>query len=236
MLAVERVLPLKAKAITADLEGLRSSGFSAAQIALLLDTLIADRVARPSVDDNIELVTSGPEAAGITNRDTRAVVCDLFAEAKNSVFVAGFAVYQGQQIFRALADRMHDRPNLDVRLFLDVQRNPGDTSRPEEIVRRFADRFVRTQWPSGRRLPQLYYYPRSLDLEARGRASLHAKCIVVDACLIFVSSANFTEAAQERNIEVGLLLRSQDMAARLLNHFSRLVAEVVLVPLSFGAP
>jgi phosphatidylserine/phosphatidylglycerophosphate/cardiolipin synthase-like enzyme len=39
-----------------------------------------------------------------------------------------------------------------------------------------------------------------------------------------VSSANFTEAAQERNIEVGVLVRSRIVAERLEAFFSALVA------------
>ena len=35
---------------------------------------------------------------------------------------------------------------------------------------------------------------------------MHAKCVVADSRHVFVSSANFTEAAQERNVEIGLLL------------------------------
>jgi len=52
---------------------------------------------------------------------------------------------------------------------------------------------------------------------------LHAKCVAVDRQHAYVSSANFTEAAQERNIEVGLLVRSPRLAAQLTNHFDRLL-------------
>ena len=54
------------------------------------------------------------------------------------------------------------------------------------------------------------------------RSSLHAKCVVVDAEHVFVSSANFTEAGQERNIEVGLNIRSEWLAKRLIRHFKLL--------------
>jgi len=53
--------------------------------------------------------------------------------------------------------------------------------------------------------------------------SLHAKCIVVDAEHVFVSSANFTEAAQERNIEVGLLIQSRALGERVRRFFDALV-------------
>jgi phosphatidylserine/phosphatidylglycerophosphate/cardiolipin synthase-like enzyme len=51
------------------------------------------------------------------------------------------------------------------------------------------------------------------------RSALHAKCIVIDGREALVTSANFTEAAQERNIELGLLVRSAEIASRIERHF-----------------
>jgi phosphatidylserine/phosphatidylglycerophosphate/cardiolipin synthase-like enzyme len=56
------------------------------------------------------------------------------------------------------------------------------------------------------------------------KAALHAKCVVIDGRAAFVSSANFTEAAQERNIEVGVLVRSEIVAERLINFFAALIS------------
>jgi phosphatidylserine/phosphatidylglycerophosphate/cardiolipin synthase-like enzyme len=89
------------------------------------------------------------------------------------------------------------------------------------VLRRFVHRFRSQEWP-GEKLPELYFDPRSLDLEAVKRSSLHAKCIVVDRRVAFVTSANFTEAAQMRNIEVGALIHSEQFAARLVGHFETL--------------
>jgi phosphatidylserine/phosphatidylglycerophosphate/cardiolipin synthase-like enzyme len=55
------------------------------------------------------------------------------------------------------------------------------------------------------------------------RSSLHAKCVVVDEIDVFVSSANFTEAGQERNIEVGLRLDNAWLARKLVEHFKKMV-------------
>jgi phosphatidylserine/phosphatidylglycerophosphate/cardiolipin synthase-like enzyme len=131
---------------------------------------------------------------------------------------AGFAVYQGRTVFKRLAKRMDERPGLRVKLFLDVQRHPSDTSLDEEVLRRFIHHFCTREWP-GERLPELYYDPRSLDLVAVKHSSLHAKCIVVDHRVAFVTSGNFTEAAQKRNIEVGALIRSEQFAMRLAQHY-----------------
>ena len=57
------------------------------------------------------------------------------------------------------------------------------------------------------------------------------KCIVVDNRSVFVSSANFTEAAQQRNLEVGLLIHSESLAEKLTRHFDTLLAECLLQPM-----
>jgi phosphatidylserine/phosphatidylglycerophosphate/cardiolipin synthase-like enzyme len=180
------------------------------------------------VDDLIDLVTTGPEVGGVANRDTAVVVRELFAKAEQSILVAGYAVHQGRRIFHALADRMAERPDLEARLFLNIQRGPGDTSAPSELLLRFAHQFRTKQWPDGRPIPEVFYDPRSLNAIRDEPVALHAKCVVVDGRHVFVSSANFTEAAQERNIEVGLLVHSGLVAERIHRFFECLVEAGVL--------
>ena len=52
---------------------------------------------------------------------------------------------------------------------------------------------------------------------------LHAKAIVADDRAAFVTSANLTEAAFDRNIEVGVLTRDAALAAALARHFQVLI-------------
>ena len=167
-------------------------------------------------------VLTGPQVAGAEHRDTSVVVSELFRKAEESILIAGYAVYQGPRVFHALADRMVERPALKVRMFLDIQRKPGDTSTSAELVRRFAHRFQTEEWPSRRPCPEVFYDPRALSPDRTKRAALHAKCVVADGRDVFVSSANFTEAAQERNVEVGLLLHSVSVAEKLTRFFNRL--------------
>jgi hypothetical protein len=98
-------------------------------------------------------------------------VGELFRNAHKSVLVAGYAIYQGQKVFQALADRMQESPDLDVRLFLDIQRKQGNTSAPSELVGEFVQRFRTSQWPSRRPVPQVFYDPRSVTLEPGRSAS-----------------------------------------------------------------
>jgi hypothetical protein len=123
---------------------------------------------------------------------------------------------------------VHGRGELAVRMFLDVQRARIDRSLSGQIVQRFAQRFRTREWP-GTRMPEVYYDPRSLETDGAQRSSLHAKCVVVDRSVAFISSANFTEAAQKRNIEIGALIRSPSFAERLDSHFDALAASGIVV-------
>jgi hypothetical protein len=213
--------------VVAESQRLHQAGLTGPQLALLLAALADDRAARPPGHDGLDLVTSGPEAPGVAIRDTAVVVRELFSTARRSVLAVGYAVHQGRQVFRALAERMEQRPDLDVRLCLDVQRTWQDVTPTVLLLRRFTERFTTQEWP-GKRLPAVYYDPRSLAFDTAKRASLHAKCVVVDRRVAFVSSANFTEAAQARNIEVGLLVRVPAIAEALTRHFEALIEAGVL--------
>jgi phosphatidylserine/phosphatidylglycerophosphate/cardiolipin synthase-like enzyme len=235
--AIERVASRDAaEPLARALATLSERGFTPDHIAITFDVLRADRASRPAFDDQLELVTTGPEIEGIANRDTGVVVRDLFANATQSVLVAGYAVYQGHKVFQALADRMLAIPSLQVRLFLDIQRPHGDTSAASEIVRRFAGQFRLTQWPSDKPLPQVFFDPRSLDTSSQKKACLHAKAVVVDSRSVFISSANFTEAAQQRNVELGILVNSESLARRLTEFFDKGLFDGMFHPAIASAP
>ncbi len=124
---------------------------------------------------------------------------------------------------------MDTAPALRVTLLLNIQRKRGDTTAAEQLVRKFTDRFWGTDWPGSSR-PTVYYDPRSLDLDGPGGV-LHAKALVIDDEALFVTSANLTEAALDRNIEVGILVRDRALAATVSSHFRGLIDRGLLNPL-----
>jgi hypothetical protein len=208
--------------VSAHLQEMSDTGMNPVATAYSLDLLASARSEISSIGDLIDLVLTGPPIAGAEHRDTSVVVSDLFRKAEETILIAGYAVYQGLKVFRALSERMVERPALNVRVYLDIQRKPGDTSSSAELVRRFAHRFKTEEWPLGQPCPEVFYDPRALATDRSKRAALHAKCVVADCRDVFVSSANFTEAAQERNVEVGLLLHSTTVAERLTHFFEAL--------------
>jgi phosphatidylserine/phosphatidylglycerophosphate/cardiolipin synthase-like enzyme len=236
VVALERIISKDLAPRTVEaLDKLTAVGFGPEQIAMTLDILRADRASRPRIEDVLDLVTTGPDVPGVVNRDTSVVVRELFANARQSVLLAGYAVYQGHKVFQALADRMLDIPSLSVRLFLDIQRPHGNSASSSELIRRFALRFRQSQWPMNRPLPRLYFDPRSLEAHPDQPASLHAKVVVVDSRHVFVSSANFTPAAHLRNVEVGVTIDSPSFAQQVSDFFDTLLSANQFLPVSLDA-
>lgn len=222
-IAIRSIVSDSAEAVAVALSELAASGMPPTGIAHCLELLAQTISERPKLEDLVQIVVTGPQVAGVANRDTGVVVSELFSRAEHSVLVAGYAVYQGQKVFRSLAQRMTELPGIDVKMFLDIKRKPGDTSMESELVKRFCHQFRTSQWPAGAPAPEIYYDPRSAALDRSKAAALHAKCVVVDRKHVFVSSANFTDAGQSRNIEFGLLLKSEYVADRVTESFDGMV-------------
>jgi hypothetical protein len=134
---------------------LASLGMSPEAMSACLELVAQSVASRPPLEDLVDLVTTGPEAGGVANRSTGVVVADLFRSAQRSVLVAGYAIYQGQKVFRSLAERKDQRADLQVRI-LDVPRTHGDTSSVNSRIARFVHTFKTTQWPNGSPLPSVY--------------------------------------------------------------------------------
>ena len=176
-----------------------------------------------------DFVWTGPEVVGLHARDTRQVYEELLNSAKRSIWASTYAFFDGPSAFATLAGRMDSTPGLRVTLLLNINRGPGDTSTADSVVSRFAERFWNQEWP-GQTRPRVYYDPRSVDMGGLG-AVLHAKAVVADEESVFITSANLTEAALDRNIELGLLLRDRTLAATTLMHFRTLIEKNLLQPL-----
>ena len=200
-------------------------GVPSAAAAQWIRSLTAAETRTPRID----LVWSGPEVLGFHARDTRRVYEELLACAERSLCVSSYVFFDGPRAFATLAQRMEVVPDLRVMLLLNIQRKRGDTTAAEELVRRFAERFWRTEWPGTSR-PMVFYDPRALDPDLP-TGVLHAKAVVADGEMVFVTSANLTEAALDRNIELGLLTRDRSLAASIVMHFQTLIDHCLLIPI-----
>ncbi len=215
------------------LHALLQQGWRTEQVASIADVIAEARNWQPALDQVLDMVLSGPEAPGVCTRDTGAVMHALLAEARHEILLVGYAVHNATQLFEPLAQRLAQESGLRVWFCLDIGRPYNDTSLSSEIVRRFAQDFATRHWPWTPK-PQVFYDPRSLELPAAQRSSLHAKCIAIDRSAALVTSANFTSAAQERNIEVGVIVRHSPIAARVAQYFESLCETKQLVPCSLS--
>jgi len=236
--AVRSVVPDDAaSAVAGALRDLDGGGMLPVHIATMLSLLAEERAATQREVDRVRAVWSPPEFDRIDARDTVAVVRELFSEARSSVEIVTFALDEGDKaeaLFGGLAARMDVNAELRVRVFVNVHRKHQDDTSANELVRKFRARFQSVVWP-GNRLPVVYYDPRSVAEQSEKRAVLHAKAVIVDQQKTLLTSANFTEAAHERNIEAGVLIEDAEFAVRMVRQLDYLVEEGALVSLRLPA-
>lgn len=182
------------------LEGLPASLSALAHLdrAALITVVAAVLAERAAAPRPAELVWTGPDQRASSARDTAVVLTELFERARNQVLLAGFAFDHADQVLRPLWEaRMR---GVEVRLFVDATA---------------AAAFQTSAWPFGPPLPEVFVFQPPAGVFA----SLHAKCVVVDQRWCFVTSANFTNRGQSRNIEVGVLVDDAELAVRISAQF-----------------
>lgn len=82
-----------------------------------------------------------------------------------------------------------------------------------------------------RQAARAFYYPPPLEDPPKERGVLHAKALVQDERKVLIASANFTEAALRRNIELGFKITDPVLAKQAIRHYQRLIEESLISPL-----
>jgi phosphatidylserine/phosphatidylglycerophosphate/cardiolipin synthase-like enzyme len=190
-------------------------------IAVLLERLALER---RRADDRYaalaKLVWSGDNEDDQGLRDTAMALDEIFERAEKHVLIATYVIRDGKHLFEALANRLRKRSEIKVDLYVNLL--PNETSTDEHVaVGNFLHEFEHKHWPSDVPQPNIYYHPDNLK-KGKETVRLHAKCVVADRRWVLVTSANFTEAAQERNIEVGVVLDHPGIAEALVARFTGL--------------
>jgi phosphatidylserine/phosphatidylglycerophosphate/cardiolipin synthase-like enzyme len=200
----------------------RFRGVDPKAVAWMLQRLAKER---READDRYaglaRLVWSGAAEDDGAIRDTRVVLDDLFRRAERHVLLSTYVIYDGTTVFRALAERARSVPGLAIDFYVNLPSKTGLDDDEAKDVSEFLDTFTRFHWPADVPMPAIYFDPETRKVGSE-RWSLHAKCVVVDERWAFVTSANFTEAAQERNIEAGVLLDHPGIAEALAGRFRAL--------------
>jgi phosphatidylserine/phosphatidylglycerophosphate/cardiolipin synthase-like enzyme len=151
-------------------------------------------------------VWSGPSFDGDSDHTT-AAVAHLIDEATEDVFASTFSATLGspfvEALWRAIAR------GVAVTVLLDGGEKMSATAAK---LRKKLDgaRFL-TYVPDG-----------SSGLQ-------HSKVVIIDSAAAFVTSANLSEAAAYRNLEVGVLVRDSEFASKLRQRFLKLATLNTLV-------
>lgn len=190
-----------------------------AGVVVALRVAIAERIHRPP--PRLELVWTGPETKASTAKDTAVVIAQLFDGAKTSIIIGGYG-FDNPRIIQPLHAAMAER-GVRVLLFLNIKREDFERGDAKTFATRQIDRFFTKLWTFGPPKPDVYYDPRTAG--PISRASLHAKCVVVDDERSFLTSANFTDRGQTRNIEAGVLIEDKIFSQELAGHWRQLIAE-----------
>lgn len=201
--------------------------YSSEAIIVMIQTIIDTRYYNTNIALTQSLVVTGPETQQGANLRTGSRFIQIVEHAKHELMLATFALYQGDQILEPIHQAILRNPDLEVTLILNIQRPYGDRTITEDLIEKARQDFLNRSWPWDIK-PKVYYYPASLKMEARQRSSMHAKFLIADEERCFITSANFTEAAQKRNIEIGVELQHSLEPKALSRYFKELISNEIL--------
>lgn len=165
----------------------------------------------------VDLVWTGPSVGQVPVRHTEQVLCEVIESAKRSLFLVSFVAYEVDSIIRALLGAIGRQVQIDV-LLESSSEHGGRVS--YDSVKTFQQL-----------LPSVNIYVWcSTKKTGTGHLSgaVHAKCAVADGELAFVTSANLTAAAMERNMELGVLAKGGVLPSTLQRHLESLISTKVI--------
>lgn len=170
-------------------------------------------------DQSVELLWSGPSPANeIPVRRIDQSLYDLIAAAKNEILLVTFAAAKIQRLAGSLLAAVER--GVTVRLLLEFeQESEGQLS--FDALKAFPVDLVRQV--------EVYCWP--LEKRERNQAGrpgkLHAKLALIDEQVI-VSSANLTDDAFNRNLELGVLLQSKKLRTTVKRYVEGLLIDGVI--------
>jgi len=179
-----------------------------AALAVALDSVqAAQRVADVP---EVEVVVTGPDSPAAPVRLTSEVVRQLIDQATQRVTLVSYAAYRMASVISALDAAVARGVNVNLILESAENLEGGGGAHAYAKYRTY-------QWPPDRREPP--------------DAKLHAKAVIIDNRDVLLTSANMTNAAYDKNIELGVLCRGGGVARQVQAHFDALIARGVLTSL-----
>ena len=160
-----------------------------------------------------EVLWTGPADERFPLRRIDQKLYDLISAATRRIVLVTFAAYRVPH----LCDHLTRAAERGVGLTLIVE---SAAESDGQLTRDAVDAFRGVPGV----MDSLYYWPlaRRERNQAGRPGKLHAKCAIVDD-MALISSANFTDDAFNRNMELGLLVRDRSTVSTLVEHFQELI-------------
>jgi len=160
---------------------------------------------------SLELVWTGPGTALIPTRHTEQVMLEVIQSAQSDLIWITYVFHGADAVIQALSGATGR--GVDLRILIDARATSqgARSDAPERLSAAVPEGRIFT-WSGPPGSP----------------ASVHAKCAAADSRLAFITSANLTSAALERNMELGLLIRGGAVPGLLRAHFDALIATEVV--------
>ena len=108
------------KSLAAEFLSLQALGFTPSTLAVTLEALAECTSARQRGIDQIQLVWTSPDEEGPHVRDTSVVVRQLLSEARRSLWISTYTIFNGHEVFQPIVEAWSAHPELEVALILNV--------------------------------------------------------------------------------------------------------------------
>lgn len=164
---------------------------------------------KASNEQSAELVWTGPTTPFVAARRTEQALLQVINVANSALFITSFVAYDVSSIVKAL-NAACER-GVVISMLLESSQDHGGSINIDVIGK------MRTLVPTA----QLYAWRDKADTFSDGR--VHAKVAVADGSACFITSANLTRYAMDKNMEAGVLISGGRIPKLLDKHLRSLV-------------
>lgn len=164
---------------------------------------------KASNEQSTELVWTGPTTPFVAARRTEQALLQVINVANSALFITSFVAYDVSSIVKAL-NAACER-GVVISMLLESSQDHGGSINIDVIGK------MRTLVPTA----QLYAWRDKADAFSDGR--VHAKVAVADGSTCFITSANLTRYAMDKNMEAGVLISGGRIPKLLDKHLRSLV-------------
>ena len=177
----------------------------------LASMLLAARhvLAKVASEQSTELVWTGPTPPFVSARRTEQALLQVINAARATLFITSFVAYDISSIVKALNEA--SARGVLISMLLELSQEHGGSISIDAIGK------MKVLVPSAR----LYAWQDKAEEFSDGR--VHAKVAVADGNICFITSANLTGFAMERNMEAGVLISGGNIPRLLNEHLGSLV-------------